>query len=130
MVLLYQPLSQVGGYVRATLYPPICLLCVWKDYPSFWKRQFRIELFILLHLVVKLKFPIFFFVDDIFLFSKAKITECHNLKTFFKNSVNVLDKSLVHKNHVCCWPSYFNQFHFDLYPYSRHANHSSPAKIS
>ena len=57
MVLLYLLLSQVGGYVREILYPFICLFCVWKDYPSFGKRQFKIQLFILLLFTPPLKAP-------------------------------------------------------------------------
>ena len=47
------------GYVREILYPLIYLFYVWKGYPFFWKRRFKIEIFILLLLGVKLKFPIF-----------------------------------------------------------------------
>ena len=53
-----------------------------------------------IHLVTfsgQIKISHIFFANNIFLFSKAKIMECITLKTFFKNSISALAKSLVQK---------------------------------
>lgn len=97
------PLSAIiptREYIREIFYPLTCLFYVWKDYPSFWKRRFEIEQFILLHLGVKLKFSIFY-LPMIFSFSqKQKSRSARILKTFSKNSVSVLDKLLAQKNYI------------------------------
>ena len=94
------PIIPFRGYVREILYSHTYLFYVWKDYPSFWKRQFETELFILLHLGVKLKFPFLSLPMISFFSQKRKSWSARILKTFSKNSVSVLDKLVAHKNHV------------------------------
>ena len=85
MDLLYRILSQVEGCIKKIHYLLICLFCVWSNYPFFLKRRFGRKKIHPVTFRGQIKILHLFFADDIFLFSKAKIAECQNLKTILQN---------------------------------------------